>query len=66
MILLFSTQCKVTLRSNQTQHHHSTTMTQSNLDERQMDIIEGMDPEAKRVKVEEKSEFHYNGEIRNS
>ena len=31
IILLFSTYSKVTLRSNQTQHHHSTTITQSNL-----------------------------------
>ena len=31
IILLFFTYCKVTLKSNQTQHHHSTTITQSNL-----------------------------------
>ena len=31
IILLFSTQLKVTLRLNQTQHHHSTIITQSNL-----------------------------------
>ena len=31
IILLFSTQLKVTLRSNETQHHHSTIITQSNL-----------------------------------
>ena len=31
IVLLFSNQCKVTLKSNQTQRHHSTTITQCNL-----------------------------------
>ena len=31
IILLFSTYHKVTRKFNQTQHHHSTTITQSNL-----------------------------------